>query len=599
MSAISSGEGTAVSGNRYLRANLVLLALILAILAGLMGGPVPVAEAIPPGCSDCNPCYDCQEECLTCPPPPTYALGDCRNNAPQVAGRETETTPVTSELNLEGGLLTSNWVDDATGQQYEETYRIYDPGCYLFGDLIERFNVALSADSDHRSQYFCPTLRDGLTSGFPNDPSGAVRFDPIFAQKLVDVWCHRTMRASVSSGGAEGNGLSLGSPTISGLGRHLAFNSYADNLVAGDTNGTQDVFLRDVQQQTTERLSVGYAEAQANSYSWEPSISADGGSVSFSSGASNLTPGDLNGVQDIFLRDRVLGQTIIISVSSDELPGNRFSSNSVVSADDRFVAFISQATNLVPGDTNGLEDIFVRDTVNGTTVRASLGASGEQAALGVLGAPSISADGRLVAFSSRSPLVAGDLNGSSDVFVRDLSAGTTIRVSVGNQGAEGNGSSLLAGRNSITPNGRRIAFDSSASNLVLADTNLAGDIFVRDIVDNSTVRASTSSDGQQANNHSWDASISADGRYVAFQSVATGLVPLDLRNRDVFVKDLSTGSIQMASVSDSGTPGEADSEEPWLSPDGRFVAFMSYATTLVTGDSNLHIDIFRRELTWE
>jgi len=204
----------------------------------------------------------------------------------------------------------------------------------------------------------------------------------------------------------------------------VVFESDASNLVPGDTNGRYDIFLRDRQTDTTTRLSVSSAGTQGNDSSLAPSISADGRYVVFESDASNLVPGDTNGRYDIFLRDRQTGTTTRLNVSSTGTQGNGVSGRPSISADGRYVAFNSDASNLVPGDTNGRNDIFLRDRQTGTTTRLSVSSTGVQGD-GHSYDPFISADGRYVAFNSHATtLVPGDTNGKQDIFL----AATGIRT---------------------------------------------------------------------------------------------------------------------------------------------------------------------------
>jgi Tol biopolymer transport system component len=289
-----------------------------------------------------------------------------------------------------------------------------------------------------------------------------------------------TRRVSVGAAG-QANGGSL-SPAISADGRFVAFNSYASNLVPGDTNGTTDIFVRDLLARVTRRVSVGPAGQGNSDSSGVPAISADGRFVTFTSSASNLVPGDTNGAIDVFVRDLQAGVTKRVSVGTGG-QANDYSFFATISADGRFVAFESFAANLVPGDTNGTSDIFVRDLQAGVTRRVSVGAAG-QGNSDSSGAPAISADGRYVAFFSHaSNLVPGDTNGAYDIFVRDLLAGVTRRVSVGASG-QGNRDSLAP---AITADGRSVAFVSASFNLVTHDTNRAWDVFVRDPLLDATI----------------------------------------------------------------------------------------------------------------
>jgi len=257
----------------------------------------------------------------------------------------------------------------------------------------------------------------------------------------------------------------------------VAFASDARNLVPGDTNGAEDVFVHDLTTGQTVRVSVDSAGTQSNGASFFPVISADGRLVTFASSASNLVPGDTNGAKDIFVHDLTTGQTVRVSVNSAGTQSNGASFFPVISADGQSVAFESLATNLVPGDTNGVRDIFVHDLTTRQTVRVSADSAGIQGN-GSSSSPSLSADGQLVAFASDATnLVPGDTNGVKDIFVRDLTTGQTARVSVDSAGIEGNGDSFFP---SLAANERLVAFDSFATNLVPGDTNGAEDIFVHD-----------------------------------------------------------------------------------------------------------------------
>jgi Tol biopolymer transport system component len=378
--------------------------------------------------------------------------------------------------------------------------------------------------------------------------------------------------------------------SISPDGRCVAFQSAATNLVPGDTNLTPDIFVRDSGAGRTELGSTGSGGTQGNDDSSGPSISADDRYVAFESVATNLVAGDTNGAKDILVRDRDTGTTERVSVSTGGVEGNGDSSNPAISSDGRFVAFDSVASNLVAGDTNAVADVFVRDRQLGTTTRVSVGSEGDGPSVN----PSISAAGAVIAFeSSATNLVAGDTNAAVDVFVRDLTASTTTRVSVGAGGAQGNGDSVNA---SISGDGLLVAFQSAASNLVTGDSNLTLDVFVRDRQLASTVRVSVDSGGTQGAGASTDPSISSDGRFVAFASAASNLVAGDSNlTLDVFVRDRQLASTVRASVDSGGTQGAGSSGGPSISADGRFVAFDSLASNLVLGDTNGFQDVFLRD----
>src|SRR6476661_9713641 len=346
---------------------------------------------------------------------------------------------------------------------------------------------------------------------------------------------------------------------------------------------------------TITRVSVDSAGNQANGFSNAYSISANGRFVAFQSQASNLVPGDTNNKNDIFVRDLLTNTTTRVSVDSAGNPGNSPSNYSAISADGRFVAFQSYASNLVPGDTNNKNDIFVRDLSTNTTTRASVDSAGFQGNSDSL-LPSISADGRFVAFTSfASNRLPGDTNNRDNIFVRDLSTNTTTRVSVDSAGTPGNSDSFIS---AISADGRFVAFESQASNLVPGDTNNffnQAKIFVRDLSTNTTTRVSVNSAGIQGDENSFNPSISADGRFVAFTSRASNRVPGDTNNKqDIFVRDLSTNTTTRVSVDSAGDRGQDDDAlfGPLISADGRFVAFSSGASNLVPGDTNNATDVF-------
>ncbi len=355
-----------------------------------------------------------------------------------------------------------------------------------------------------------PDLATGDTNGVPD----------IFVHDLVT---GSTERVSVAGDGTQGDGRSF-QPSVSGDGRFVVFASLASNLVPGDTNGFADVFLHDRQTGTTSRLSVAPDGSQAQCSSWDPSISDDGRFVSFTSGGTNLVTGDVDVWNGVFVRDLDTGATQRASVSMDGSPVDGMSELSSISADGRTVAFVADATNLVPADTNGIDDVFVRDLVAGVTTRISVSSAGSEVN-GYSGAPSLSADGRFVAFFSlASDLVPDDDNADFDSFVHDRLSGDTLRVSVATDGAEATGGS---GSPSISGDGRMVAFVSDAPNLVAADTNGSGDVFLHDLLTGTTGRASVAGDGSESGGASMSPSIGADGTRLAFVSDAADLVTGD------------------------------------------------------------------------
>jgi hypothetical protein len=339
----------------------------------------------------------------------------------------------------------------------------------------------------------------------------------------------------VSSSGAQGNGDS-DRPSIDQFAQFAAFESFASNLVPGDTNGVEDVFVRGLlanPNQTTQRVSVSSTGAQANDSSSTPAISANGRYVAFVSNATNLVGNDTNGVRDIFVHDLVTGKTKRVSVGIHG-QANGPSQLPAITSDGRCIAFASSASNLVPGDTNNATDIFVRDTVAKTTTRVSVASDGTQAN-GNSSDPSINSCDDVAYDSLASNLVTGDTNGVADVFERTPGFGTT-RLSVSPTGEQANGDSIEP---VISGNDQFVAYSSSASNLVPGDTNLDPDVFRVDTLTGETERWSLAANGAQAafGLVTGQPSITTAGGSIAFTSNASNLVPGDgLLSQDIFLR---------------------------------------------------------------
>ncbi|ARV57483.1 hypothetical protein BZZ01_01495 [Nostocales cyanobacterium HT-58-2] len=399
-----------------------------------------------------------------------------------------------------------------------------------------------------------------------------------------------TSRVSIGQGGNQANNNSF-YPAISASGRYVAFLSNANNLVANDTNNVNDIFVYDTETGTTNRVSVGPGGIEANNAAnGAPAISADGRYIAFESYADNLVADDTNNFSDIFVYDTQTLTTNRVSVDSQANQGNNVSLSPAISADGRYVAFESYASNLVADDTNNFVDIFVYDTQTLTTNRVSVDSQGNQGNNASF-SPSISADGRYVAFDSlASNLVADDTNNTRDIFVYDIQTRTTNRVSVDSQGNQGNDVSFSP---AISADGRYVAFESFANNLVANDTNNIGDIFVYDTQTRTNKRVSIDSQGNQGNNESFSPAISANGRYVAFDSYADNLVPADTNGTgDIFVYDTQTLTTKRVSIDSQGNQGNDLFYNPAISASGRYVTYASYANNLVPGDTNASRDIF-------
>lgn len=394
-----------------------------------------------------------------------------------------------------------------------------------------------------------------------------------------------TARVSVSSTGTQANGASYGDfgTTVSANGRFVAFESVASNLVRGDTNGLFDVFVRDQRTGTTRRVSVGRHGTEPNGSSYGPAICANGRFVVFDSDATNLVNGDTNGMTDLFVWDRWRGTTRRVSVGRHGAQADGFSYGPSISANGRLVAFRSDASNLVRGDTNGLFDVFVRDRWRRTTRGVSVGSHYFD---GAFSPPAISANGRFIAFDSDRSDVPGDANAALDVFVRDRWTGTTRLVSVGNDGLAFDYDSYAP---AISANGRFVAFRSDAANLSGAiEPGLQVDILLRDRWTGVTTPISIGTDGTEPHGRGGGPSMSGNGRFVAWSSDATDLMPGDAKGSEgVFLRDRWTGVTELVAAR-----GNGGSDVPAISANGRVVAFTSDATNLVARDANDTSDVF-------
>lgn len=402
-----------------------------------------------------------------------------------------------------------------------------------------------------------------------------------------------------SVGLTQGNGDAWFWSTMSADGNLVLFGSAADNLVPLDTNGATDLFLRDRAAGTTTRVSVSSTGAQANADAVNGWISPDGRFIGWTSNASNLVIGDTNGTTDSFVRDLATGTTRLVSRNSSNQLGNAPSYEVTVTVDGRYAAFHSEASNLVPGDTNGVDDCFVRDLVLGTTARISVGMNGAQAD-GQSYFPSITPDGRYVVFSSAaSNLVAGDHNGTTDVFRLDRTTGSIELASRTSLGTSGNAASSADAWAIVSEDGQRVVFHSLATDLAQNDTNGAYDSFVHDFAHDITTMVSVNENGAQGNGESYLPSISSYGRFVTFSSLASNLIAGDTNNaHDCFRYDLETGSVLCLTLGIGGGVGNASSQAAMPSADGRYVAFVSDATDLVASDSNGKRDIFVNTDCW-
>lgn len=420
----------------------------------------------------------------------------------------------------------------------------------------------------------------------------------------------RIVRVSTNLGHPEANDASY-TPVISADGHWVAFASDASDLVDGDFNHRRDIFLREVDTGRLTRISVSSRGRQGNGNSYNPSISADGRYVVYDSFATNLVLDEDRVEGNVFGYDRLTGVTTLISRGLDGRPANAQSGFAVISADGKTVAFESTATNIVSGPQSPSTQIYTWERTTGAFERISKSYTGDPEPAGNA---SISADGRYVAFASgASSIVLGKFNQAADVFVRDRRAQITVRASVNSFGGEGNGKSLAP---SISADGRYVAFESIASNLLGTNPtpqnipripldppgNLEGEvtdfvsaIFVHDLATGRTVRVSVASDGTPAAGESYGASMSGNGRYVAFVSTAPNLVAgRTTQAREVYVHDMTTGVTTRVCEGRQGADCDKLSTGASIDADGGRIAFASEATNLVPDDHNPDPDIFVR-----
>lgn len=392
-------------------------------------------------------------------------------------------------------------------------------------------------------------------------------------------------RASVGLAGAQPDENS-GEPAISGDGRYVAFSSAATNLVAGDTNLHVDVFVFDRTTGAITRASADPAGPQANGSSVRPSLSGDGRWLAFVSGATNLHASDTNFRNDVFLLDR----------NANALRQVREGEEVSVASAGTHLAFSSNAA-ILPGDTNNASDIFVYEIATLATSRVSFGAGFTQAN-GHSTGPSISADARFVAFESdASNLAAPDTDRTIDVFVRDRQLDTTTLVSTSFGGGAASGSSYFP---RISNDATLVAFESSGTDLVPNDTNGQTDVFVRALQAGQTTRVSLAAAPLPArvNGAMNQSSVSHDGRFVAYESSATNLSePGGFPTAKIFVTDRATRVTKRVDVASNGTPAVTiGSYRPSISADGRYVVFETDATNLAPGDTSPDVDVFRHDV---
>lgn len=506
-----------------------------------------------------------------------------------------------NDVDFGGGNLTSAGGRDAFIARFDH-----------FGDHIGSRSFGASGDQRVTNVARTEASANILFVGTLND-SATIDSTTVSSAGATDVmYGHATVtnpvltRSSLDSMAAEGDNdsgyvaTSPGTPFTLGVSedaRFVAFESLATNLVAGDTNGVRDVFVRDHLTGATTRVSVATGGGEGNGASDQPSISHDGRYVAFRSVATNLIGTDTNGVADIFVHDRQTGTTLRVSVRSDGSQSPSASDWPQISGNGQFVVFQSPDRLISTGEPVGGNDadIFRRDIVNGINVYISRpSGTGSQSTNDGNSQPSVSKDGRYVAFRGRSTNLIGagnDLNGRPDVFVRDAVNNTTERVSLTTAGAEATGGD--SERPFISSDGRYVVFESQAQIDGAGDTTLR-DIYLRDRVAATTERLSLDSAAVAGSSSSLSAVVSANGRWVVFASDASNFVPSGGDSnaaRDVFLRDRTTATTVRISVDSDGNQVAQASGIPFISDDGRFIGFTSLGA-LVGTDTNTRYDVY-------
>ena len=414
----------------------------------------------------------------------------------------------------------------------------------------------------------------------------------------LGVLCHAataqgsTYRVSRNPFGVDTNGASS-DPSIADDGRSVAFTSVATNLTSFvDGNQSADIFVHETLFSGNTRVSVSSAGVEANGPSRSACLSGNGRFVAFESDATNLVAGDGNGYSDIFLHDLSNSRTTRVSVSSNGMEGDLPSFAPSISDDGRYVAFLSMASNLVANDNNQYIDVFVHDRLTRRTTRANVAANGTEADDDTLEA-TISGDGSFLAFTtSASNLVASPPTFQHDIYLRELASTNIERVDPGLSGVPANAGCFSP---AISDDARFIAFHSSATNLVAADRNGHVDVFRYDRNTNTTVRVSLTAADSEPNADCRNATISDDGRFIAFASRASNMLPRDSFANDVFVRDVVRGRSSVHTLTSDGLLAQEENDSPMLAGCGRFVAFASLDDGLSPADVNGVRDIMIHE----
>jgi Tol biopolymer transport system component len=404
--------------------------------------------------------------------------------------------------------------------------------------------------------------------------------------------------ASTRPSGVKANLSSFGA-SISGDGSRVAFQTDSYNLVPEDADFNDDIYVKDLETGALVLASTSDAGVKANGNSSSPDLSADGTRVAFVSNSTNLDPADTDGNQDVYVKDLVTDD-IVLATTSDtgvKADGRLYPSAATLSADGTRVAFSTLAANLDPGDTDRVYDVYVKNLNTGNIDLVSRSAAGVKGNGPSLGPGSMSADGHVVAFfSNATNLDPDDTDNGRDVYVKDRHTGEITVASTSDTGVNADNVSEAP---QLSADGTKVAFSSTADNLDAADTDTIQDVYVKDLVTGDLVLASTSDGGAKGDDVSSPSALAAGGTTVAMVSRATNLDPNDVAaGFDTYVKDLRTGDMTLAPTSDTGVGGNAPTlGGGTLAADGATVAFSSRANNLDPGDpDDDRYDIFVKQL---
>ena len=388
--------------------------------------------------------------------------------------------------------------------------------------------------------------------------------------------------------------------TMTPDGRYVTFYSQASNLDPAATGGSEQVFRKEMPTYTGNSgdltlVSCDVAGVAGNAWSYAPRVVVDGNYVVFHSSSINLDAAATNGSYQVFLKNLATGEITLVSCTAAGVEGDSDSTTASMTKDHRYVVFASDATNLDPAATSGTRQIFRKDLVTGAIALASCDSTGVEGD-DESRRPRISDNGRYVAFESWATNLGGT-GTYKQVFLKDLSTGTITLVSSNAAGVEDN---YGGGHPAMTPDGLYIAFQSKGTNILPGASNGSTQIFRKNLNTGEVVLVSGNASGFQGNNDSKYATISSNGRYIGFSSYATNLAAgAASGNLQAFMKDLTTGTVTLASCDASGLEADDDMRDPHpcpVSDDGRFVAFCTDATNLHPAATGTNRQIFRKDL---